>query len=50
MAPRWVRVTKIEWFYRLAQEPRRLFRRYFIECLPVFLKVILPSYWRRNRV
>ncbi|MEJ7635687.1 WecB/TagA/CpsF family glycosyltransferase [Aeromicrobium sp.] len=50
MAPRWVRLTKIEWFYRLAQEPRRLFRRYFVECLPVFLKVILPSYWRRNRV
>lgn len=50
MAPHWVRATKLEWFYRLAQEPRRLFRRYFVECLPVFLKVILPSYLRRNRV
>jgi N-acetylglucosaminyldiphosphoundecaprenol N-acetyl-beta-D-mannosaminyltransferase len=50
MAPAWVRALKIEWFYRLAQEPRRLFRRYIIECLPVFLKVILPSYWSRNRV
>jgi N-acetylglucosaminyldiphosphoundecaprenol N-acetyl-beta-D-mannosaminyltransferase len=50
MAPRWIRATKLEWFYRLAQEPRRLFRRYFLECMPVFLTVILPNYWRRNRV
>jgi len=49
MAPRWVRATKLEWFFRLAQEPRRLFRRYFLECMPVFLKVVLPNYWRRNR-
>jgi N-acetylglucosaminyldiphosphoundecaprenol N-acetyl-beta-D-mannosaminyltransferase len=49
MAPRWVRTLKIEWFYRLAQEPRRLYRRYFIECLPVFMTVILPSYWQRSR-
>ena len=49
MAPGWVRATKIEWFYRLAQEPRRLFRRYFIECLPVFVKYVLPNYWRRAR-
>ncbi|AXT85320.1 hypothetical protein C6I20_09060 [Aeromicrobium sp. A1-2] len=49
MAPGWVRATKIEWFYRLAQEPRRLFRRYFVECLPVFLRVVLPSYLHRNR-
>nr|WP_302477616.1 WecB/TagA/CpsF family glycosyltransferase [Aeromicrobium stalagmiti] len=49
MAPGWVRATKIEWFYRLAQEPRRLFRRYFVECLPVFVKYVLPHYWRRSR-
>lgn len=30
-APRWVRRLKIEWLYRLAREPRRLFRRYLIE-------------------
>lgn len=46
-APSWVRATKLEWLYRLAQEPTRLFRRYILECLPVFLKVILPSYWHR---
>ena len=47
MAPAWVRATKTEWLYRLLQEPRRLFRRYFVECLPVFLKHILPTYVRR---
>jgi exopolysaccharide biosynthesis WecB/TagA/CpsF family protein len=27
-APRWVRVLGCEWVYRLASEPKRLFRRY----------------------
>lgn len=49
MAPRWVRATKLEWFYRLAQEPQRLFRRYFVECMPVFLRIVLPSYLHRHR-
>jgi N-acetylglucosaminyldiphosphoundecaprenol N-acetyl-beta-D-mannosaminyltransferase len=29
-APRWVQAIGMEWFYRLAQEPRRLFLRYLI--------------------
>lgn len=29
-APRWVQRLGLEWFYRLAQEPRRLFRRYLV--------------------
>jgi len=29
-APRWVRVTGLEWAYRFVQEPRRLWRRYLI--------------------
>ncbi len=28
-APRWMRNTGLEWLYRLWQEPRRLFKRYF---------------------
>lgn len=48
MAPAWVRATKTEWVFRLVQEPRRLFRRYFIECLPVFLRHIAPTYVRRG--
>ncbi|MGJ9421023.1 WecB/TagA/CpsF family glycosyltransferase [Aeromicrobium sp. CF3.5] len=49
MAPAWVRATRTEWLFRLLQEPRRLFRRYLIECPPVFLKHVLPTYWRRSR-
>jgi N-acetylglucosaminyldiphosphoundecaprenol N-acetyl-beta-D-mannosaminyltransferase len=29
-APRWMQRAGLEWFYRLAQEPRRLWRRYFL--------------------
>lgn len=29
-APRWMQSAGLEWLYRLAQEPRRLFLRYFI--------------------
>ena len=29
-APRWMQKTGMEWFFRLCQEPRRLFKRYFI--------------------
>ncbi|MCL3819110.1 WecB/TagA/CpsF family glycosyltransferase [Aeromicrobium wangtongii] len=50
LAPEWVRAAKMEWFYRLALEPRRLFRRYFVECLPVFVKYVLPQVWRAERV
>lgn len=44
-APRWVRKTRTEWFYRFVQEPGRLFRRYFVDCMPVFARYVLPSYW-----
>jgi N-acetylglucosaminyldiphosphoundecaprenol N-acetyl-beta-D-mannosaminyltransferase len=30
-APRWVRAMGCEWFWRFCCEPRRLFRRYFID-------------------
>lgn len=29
-APRWMRITGMEWVYRLAKEPRRLWRRYVL--------------------
>jgi len=29
-APRWMQRAGLEWFYRLAQDPRRLFKRYFV--------------------
>ena len=30
----------LEWLYRLAQEPTRLWRRYFVQDLPVFLRMM----------
>lgn len=33
-APRWVQALGAEWLYRLAQEPRRLFRRYIVHDIP----------------
>ncbi|KFC63132.1 WecB/TagA/CpsF family glycosyltransferase [Massilia sp. LC238] len=30
-APLWMQKSGLEWFYRFLQEPRRMFRRYFIE-------------------
>ena len=35
-APRWLRAAGLEWLYRLALEPRRLFRRYVLGN-PLFL-------------
>ena len=33
-APLWVQRLGMEWLYRFAQEPRRLFNRYFVDDLP----------------
>jgi N-acetylglucosaminyldiphosphoundecaprenol N-acetyl-beta-D-mannosaminyltransferase len=41
-APDWVGALGVEWLYRFAQEPRRLFRRYFVGGLPTFVGVLLP--------
>jgi N-acetylglucosaminyldiphosphoundecaprenol N-acetyl-beta-D-mannosaminyltransferase len=30
-APAWMQRTGLEWFFRFLQEPRRMFRRYFVE-------------------
>jgi N-acetylglucosaminyldiphosphoundecaprenol N-acetyl-beta-D-mannosaminyltransferase len=30
-APLWMQKSGLEWFYRFLQEPRRMFRRYFVE-------------------
>jgi alpha-1,3-mannosyltransferase len=35
-APQWVQRARMEWFYRMLQEPRRLWRRYLVD-MPVFL-------------
>lgn len=40
-APGWVSRMGFEWFYRFLQEPRRLFRRYFVDDL-----TIIPMIWK----
>jgi N-acetylglucosaminyldiphosphoundecaprenol N-acetyl-beta-D-mannosaminyltransferase len=44
-APVWMQRTGLEWTYRLAQEPRRLFKRYFKD-LWVFGWKILGQLWQ----
>lgn len=41
-APVWMQKSGLEWFYRFLQEPRRMFRRYFIEDM-AFLKLLLKE-------
>ena len=39
-APVWMQKAGLEWFYRFTQEPKRMFKRYFIEA-PVFIPLII---------
>ena len=38
-APRWMSEHGLEWFYRFLQEPKRMFRRYFVDDVKI-IKVI----------
>jgi N-acetylglucosaminyldiphosphoundecaprenol N-acetyl-beta-D-mannosaminyltransferase len=40
--PRWADALRLNWFYRLAKEPRRLWRRYTVESLQ-FLMLVLHA-------
>ncbi|HTS18621.1 MAG TPA: WecB/TagA/CpsF family glycosyltransferase [Verrucomicrobiae bacterium] len=46
-APKWVQRVGMEWLYRLAQEPRRLWRRYLRDDMGFFRLVWRE--WRRRR-
>jgi exopolysaccharide biosynthesis WecB/TagA/CpsF family protein len=39
-SPKWVSEAGLEWLYRLASEPRRLWKRYLVESLPFFALVL----------
>jgi len=43
-APKCVQKAGLEWFFRFTQEPKRLFRRYFIEA-PLFIPLIIRQKW-----
>ncbi len=47
-APRWVRRVGMEWFYRFCCEPRRLFRRYFVDDLR-FFPLFISRHLLKNR-
>lgn len=42
-APNWMQVSGLEWAFRLAQEPRRLFKRYMITNLKSAWRMIVAS-------
>ncbi|HTF90332.1 MAG TPA: WecB/TagA/CpsF family glycosyltransferase [Planctomycetota bacterium] len=46
-APVWMQKLGIEWLHRLAQDPRRLFRRYVIDGLPFAFVLLTSSAWSR---
>lgn len=35
-APKWMSDHGLEWFYRFTQEPKRLFKRYFVDDMKIF--------------
>ncbi len=46
-APGWMQRAGLEWLYRLAREPRRLWRRYLIGNT-AFIWLVLKQAWRRR--
>jgi N-acetylglucosaminyldiphosphoundecaprenol N-acetyl-beta-D-mannosaminyltransferase len=47
-APRWLQALSLEWAYRLAQEPGRLWRRYLVES-PRILRIFIAARPPRGR-
>jgi N-acetylglucosaminyldiphosphoundecaprenol N-acetyl-beta-D-mannosaminyltransferase len=48
-APRWMQRSGLEWFFRLMNEPRRLWRRYLVNN-PKFVWMTLLQMWRATAV
>lgn len=48
-APEWMQHWGLEWLYRLAIEPRRLFRRYIVDDLPFVAKLLSWAVRKRFR-
>ena len=45
-APRWMQQNGLEWLFRFFQEPKRLFKRYFIEA-PHFIPLVMVQVIRK---
>jgi len=39
--------TGLEWIFRLAMEPRRMFRRYLVRGLPFAARLLAAVAWQR---
>lgn len=48
-APKWIRNNGLEWLYRLVQEPRRLFKRYFTT-IPPFIWLALQQITSQSKL
>jgi N-acetylglucosaminyldiphosphoundecaprenol N-acetyl-beta-D-mannosaminyltransferase len=48
-APMWVQAAGLEWVFRLIQEPRRLWRRYFGRDLPYLFLLIAQTLGERRQ-
>lgn len=46
-APRWMQAAGLEWLWRVAMEPRRLWRRYLVEDI-VFFRIFLREFLARR--
>lgn len=46
-APVWMQKSGLEWFYRFLQEPRRMFKRYFIDDMAFFWLLLREARARR---
>ncbi len=48
-APQWVREIGMEWFYRFMQEPRRMWRRYFLGNFVFLISVVAERIHKSSR-
>jgi len=48
-APAWMQNVGLEWCWRLAQEPRRLARRYLLDDIPFSVELFARAAWNRLR-
>ena len=46
-APKWMQDSGLEWFYRIIQEPRRMWKRYLITNT-LFIALVVKEFFKRN--
>jgi len=47
-APDWMQDSGLEWLFRLAQEPARLWRRYIVDDMPVLVWLVRQALGRER--